>query len=55
MNSIEKFYENVFLYFHLYGLLSGLSVNTPIINIVEEKLIYVCLKVNFRYYNYLTQ
>jgi len=38
MNNIEKFYENVFLYFQ-YGLLSCLRVNTLIINI--EKCINV--------------
>jgi len=39
MNSIEKFYKN--------ELLGGLRVNIPIINVVEEKLIYVYLKLNF--------
>jgi len=36
MNSIEHFYENEFLCFQKYALLSGLRVHTPIIcNIVE--------------------
>jgi len=48
MNSIEKFYENVFLYFQLNaGLLSGLRVNAPIINIVGDQLNYVCIKDKF--------
>jgi len=47
MKIIEKFYENVFLYFQLYSLLRSLRGNTSMINIVEEKLSYVLYKRTF--------
>jgi len=48
MNGIEKFYENVFSCFLTIRFVERFeSKHTPIVDIVEGKLICVCVEDNF--------